>query len=453
MSYDNGMISKPVSIRDVQRCLGSSSGDLGTLCVRDNINKWAWFKPIRTSNIGLLNESMRQSARYGLYFRENTDAENLLKGTVTINETNFNKAASSNYEWSYIRPTGGSSSPYRLTDFVCEDPSLGLIGYKHNTQPPYEIFGDWGVKLSTLNKVANIYSVRTKGNNYGWSIEMYSDYNETTEIYAGNIFTGYKMKYNTQSQYDINGPDPMAIPMTYLLSGTVGATQNWRVGLIVYVPARTSGGNASVGMFVSKKNIKDSSGENGENVRDLSVEMCTNQELAYIMCQYMSGKTEYTFRALPVLVKDVKISQSPKQSQTDIARTSVNILSSPDTEIYPLPTGSVEIGIKIVPESSGGDSEADATSNNFTLGIMWVATTGYDPINAITITYPSSITSDKTAQLDIDYVDADGTHTLNTNYSIPAGSYFMADGVTYNGVVIVGGLRLGISTIRRFIVS
>ena len=254
------------------------------------------------------------------------------------------------------------------------------------------------------------------------------------------------------SQYDINGPDPMAIPMTYLLSGAVGATENWRVGLIVFVPG-TSGGSGSVGMFVSKKNIKDSSGLNGENVRDLSVEMCTNQELALIMHRYMSGKTEYTFRALPVLVKDVKISQSPKQSADDIARTYVNILSSPDTKIYPLPTGSVEIGIKIVPESSGGDSEADATSNNFTLGIMWVGTTGYDPINAITITYPSSITSAKTAQLDIDYVDADGTHTLNTNYPIPAGSYFMVDGVRYNGVILNGGLRLGITTIRKFIVS
>jgi hypothetical protein len=446
------MIDKPVSIRDVQRALGSSSNDLGTLCRNLNINKWAWFKPIRTSNIGLLNESIRQSARYGLFFRENTDAEDLLKGTVAINETNFNKAASSSYEWSYTRPTGGLSSPYRLTDFACEDASLGLIGYKHNTQPPYEIFGDWGVKLSTLNKVANTYSVVTTGSNYEWGILMYTDYTNTTEIYAGNIFTGYRMKYNTLPQYDINGPDPMAIPMTYLLSGAVGASENWRVGLIVFVPGQ-NGGSGSVGLFVSKKNIKDTSGVNGENVRDLSVEMCTNQELALLMYRYMSGKTEYTFRALPVLVKDVKISQSPKQFQTDIARTSINILSSPDTKIYPLPTGSVEIGIKIIPEDSGGDSEADATSNNFTLGIMWVGSTGYDPVNAITITYPSSITSEKTAQLDIDYVDADGTHTLNTNYPIPAGSYFMVEGVTYNGVIIVGGLRLGITTIRRFIVS
>lgn len=452
MAYNNGIITAPVSIYDVQRALGSGSNYLGTLCQNLNINKWAWFKPIRTSNIGLLNESMRQSARYGLFFRENTDAENLLKGTVAINETNFDKAASSNYEWSYIRPTGGLSSPYRLTDFACEDASLGLIGYKHNTQPPYEIFGDWGVKLSTLNKVANIYSVVTTGNNYEWSILMYSDYTNTTEIYAGNIFTGYRMKYNTLPQYDINSPDPMAIPMTYLLSGAVGASENWRVGLIVFVPG-TNGGSGSVGMFVSKKNIKDSTGVNGENVRDLSVEMCTNQELALLMYRYMSGKTEYTFRALPVLVKDVKISQSPKQSATDVARTFVNINSSPDTKIYPLPTGSVEIGIKIIPEDSGGDSEDDATSNNFTLGIKWVGTTGYDPINAITITYPSTITSAKTAQLDIDYVDADGTHTLNTNYPIPANSTFMVDGVTYNGVIIVGGLRLGITTIRKFIVS
>lgn len=483
MSYDKGMITKPVSIADVQKCVPvllkrtntstgqverRSSCDLGVLCsaqtgnqvtARDGkgtwvvenrveINKWAWYKPIKYAIIGMLTEAMRKAAYYGLFFRENTDAENLLK-SATPTESAFNEAASSSYEWSYLRPTGGSTSPYRLTDFVGE---TNNGGYKHNTKPPFEIFGDWTVELTKLNDVANTYSVVPTGSNYDQSITMYANYTNTTEIYAGNLFLGYQMKYNTQSQYDINGPDPMAIPMTSLLgAGGVNTEAGyWRVGMIVFVPGST----AHVGLFVSKKTfIASKSGVNGENVRDLSIEMCTNQELALAMYRYMSGRTEYTFRALPVLVKDVKIQQNSKQSATDIARTYIEINGN-GTKIYPLPTGSVEIGIKVTNTLSGGGDEDKSTSGNFTLGTKWVASAGYEPVNVITITSTSPITKAWTAYLDIDYEDAEGTHTLlNRNCSIPAGSQFDAQGVTYNGVTLNGGVRLRITTIRKFIVS
>lgn len=456
MAYNNGIVTAPVSINDVQRALGSGNTDLGTLCTDTSINKWAWYKPIKYTKIGMLSENDRKNAFYGLFFRENTAAKNLLKSSSPTVDM-FNAAASSNYEWSYIRPMGGAASPYRLTDFVGETNNKG---YKHATKPPFDILGDWTVEISKLNNVANTYSVVTTGNNYEWGINIYTDYTNAQEIYVGNIFVGYRMTYDGSPQYDINGPDPDAIPMTYLLAKDPDNNYNinlnganWRIGMIVLVPGLNNG-SPHVGLFVSKKNIKDSSGVSGENVRDLSVEMCTNQELALAMYRYMSGKTEYKFRALPVLVKDVKISQSPKQSTTDIARTSVNIDSSPDTKIYPLPTGSVEIGISVVGEQSGGGDEDKSTSGNFTLGTKWVASAGYEPVNVITITSTSPITKARTAYLDIDYEDAEGTHTLlNRNCSIPAGSQFDAQGVTYNGVTLNGGVRLRITTIRTFIVS
>lgn len=495
MAYDKGMITKPVSIADVQKCVPvllkrtntstgqverRSSCDLGVLCsaqtgnqvtARDGkgtwtvesrveINKWAWYKPIDFTKVGMLTESDRQTKYYGLFFRENTDAESLLKSTSPTVDL-FNAAAASSYEWSYIPPKGGAASPYRLTDFVGETNNMG---YKHDTKPPFEIYKNWGLSYSTLNNVANTYSIVTTGNNYEWSLKIYSDYTNATtkEIYAGCLFTGYKMKYNTQPQYDINGPDSLAIPMTKLLAKDPDNNYNinlnganWRIGMIVYVPSST------FGLFVCKKTIKASlSGVNGENVRDLSVEMCTNQELALAMYRYMSGKTEYTFRALPVLIKDVKIGQSSKQSATDIARTYVNILSSPDTKIYPLPTGSVEIGITVT-NDQGGD--AQPISNGFTLETKYQSSTstttwGYHNINVITVTTTTAITAKKTVQLDFDYADLEGTYTYNGSFEIPAGSSFVLNGVSYYGKIFSyngksGGLEMRIEKIRKFIVS
>lgn len=455
MAYDKGMITAPVSIADVQRALGNGKRDLGTLCTDTSINKWAWYKPIDFTKVGMLTEGNRQTKYYGLFFRENTDAESLLKSTSPTVDL-FNAAAASSYEWSYIPPKGGAASPYRLTDFVGETNNMG---YKHGTKPPFEIFGDWSVKRSQLNNVANVYSVASTSSGYNWGLTIKASASGA-EIYAGNLFVGYRMKYNTQPQYDINGPDSMAIPMTYLLgAGGVNTEEDyWRVGMIVFVPASGTR-SAFVGLFVSKKTfIASKSGVNGENVRDLSVEMCTNQELAFMMNDYMSNKnlTDCTFRALPVLVRDVLLSfRSGYNPQGQpIQRSIINVGASNDTKIYPLPTGSVEIGIKVVGEQSGGEDEDKSTSGNFTLGTKYVATAGYEPVNVITITSTSPITKAWTANLDFDYEDADGTHTLlNSNYSIPAGSKYQADGVEYYGVTLNGGVRLKITTIRKFIVS
>ena len=72
--------------------------------------------------------------------------------------------------------------------------------------------------------------------------------------------------------------------------------------MIVYVPRLN---NPFVGLFVSQKTLYGvKTGINGSNVQYLSVDMCTNQELAYMMYLYMDSisENEYTFRALPVLV-------------------------------------------------------------------------------------------------------------------------------------------------------
>lgn len=122
MAYSNNVITAPVSIYDVQRALGASSPDLGTLCKHQSINPWAKCKPIVAPNIirPLDYAHAEQVTNYhcGLDVVYSTGSFNDFLSKV--------RAALSNPDYSYqddftavkyTRPTGGVAAPFRLTDF------------------------------------------------------------------------------------------------------------------------------------------------------------------------------------------------------------------------------------------------------------------------------------------------------------------------------------------------
>lgn len=133
MAFANNVITAPVSIYDVQRCLGLSSNDVGTLCASERIKRWAKFKPV---NIGgtyggstyintypLLNASTKRwnESLSFQWWRDTNRHNNLSRyGIIPVIAT----SASSLYtkyseggEWLYYPPMGGSNYPYRLIDF------------------------------------------------------------------------------------------------------------------------------------------------------------------------------------------------------------------------------------------------------------------------------------------------------------------------------------------------
>lgn len=115
MSVNNGFINRPVlmeaSTGDIEKALGETSGDLGTLCTSSKINKWAKFKPIVFAQVEPLTEAQFRSVNYGL-----TAPSQKTNVTSTMNDT-----------WAYTKPSGASSSPYRQTDFE---------HYSHNAKNP-----------------------------------------------------------------------------------------------------------------------------------------------------------------------------------------------------------------------------------------------------------------------------------------------------------------------------
>ena len=160
MAYSNNVITAPVSIYDVQRALGVSSGDLATLCKHANINMWARYKPVRYESVGPVIFATRKNLTY--------NGESTPFGVqipfCTLDNMNgkvhaFLLDPDTDEGWNYLAPQGdrtpqgGFKEFYRLTDFVRYpgenspsvngDPTpVNLQGYNHAAKVPFAAFLD-----------------------------------------------------------------------------------------------------------------------------------------------------------------------------------------------------------------------------------------------------------------------------------------------------------------------
>lgn len=206
MAYDSttGKITAAVSIDDLKRCFGvviekvsdtnakGVSCDLGVIIgksvgdtftdvngvqwrvkSRREINMWAKFKPV-SSALPFNNVNTIVSSQYNSttgkwktsasqqWWRDTQDYTNsdlVLQSTkygLYVKKTNSVKSLYNLYnlfggEWVYAKPTGGSTSPYRMTDFV---------EYNHNAT-------DQSAKVTASSTV-----VIQTSNNGIWSIDV-----------------------------------------------------------------------------------------------------------------------------------------------------------------------------------------------------------------------------------------------------------------------------------------
>lgn len=125
---EDKMVVAPVSIRDVQQCIGNGSNDLGTLIANGNINMWSRVKPVRYPSVGLITDAQRASVNHGIAIPEPVTGSSVTAALVQDAAANFN-------DWAYLKPTGGASQPFRLADFA----DTISIGYYHGAQPPIQI--------------------------------------------------------------------------------------------------------------------------------------------------------------------------------------------------------------------------------------------------------------------------------------------------------------------------
>lgn len=470
MSSGGGIIRASVSmVNDLCGTLGiASNTTLKNICISSQINKWAKYKPLNLSSATPLTEAQRSAAYYGLSAQRNTAAQNIYMGSVTATEANFNAAVSSSYDWIYTKP----SSRWRVSDFLNNANPTSDWGYVHGTEPPFALEGNWTFNKTKLSNVANVYytdNVNHDNNLNNWELQIWTNYQQSQQLTSGEMFTGYKARWGTASQDNINGASTYVIPITYLLGSSV-TNENWRMGMLVWVPA-CSGFNAEAGLFVSKATIKyahanGSGSASGSVVNLMSVDLATNQLLAQHMVACMGSASTMNFRALPVLVKNARIAYTNawQQGQGHGRSYIANTMSGADyPEIYSMPCGTTEVGIDIASGGGGGDT-SDATSGPWTLGTKFSGTyvsngssESIRPINQLCIFMTNNTPGVATTfDVNIDYQTTSPsgvttTHTTNQTYSCRGGQQFTSNNTQYYGIVLTAGPALVIKTIRTFV--
>lgn len=178
------------------------SNDTGTLCSSSNINKWSKWKPVSYATPTSLTLEQLTSTNFGLNVTSNTDLDNPK-------------------EWSYVKPTGGALSPYRLGDFR---------GYNHSAKPFLWI------------------------DDYVWDYYSYTS-SQSIEIYPAFMYgTG-----SGDGQGGAGGGNIDLLPKDFNLTNLGGSFENFYIGLY----HKTSGGttyyaysNIPIGQVNSSTRLK-----------------------------------------------------------------------------------------------------------------------------------------------------------------------------------------------------
>lgn len=141
MPHSNGKITAPISIDDVKYTIGTSSDDLGTLCISDAVNSHAKYKPVRLDSLlGSLESGYFQIEDTRTSVPYSTDWWRSKNGYAGFQMDQVNNVGNPNLPdpvWTYLKP----DTYYRLHDFE---------GYNHNA--PKDLFTVGVPEKVALNK-------------------------------------------------------------------------------------------------------------------------------------------------------------------------------------------------------------------------------------------------------------------------------------------------------------
>lgn len=135
MSHSAGKITAPVTNDDVNATLGTKHTGVDAMCTDSHINIWSKYKPIKTGIINTdsqwdkANNTWKSTATW--WKGADGNCGFTLYSTTTFANI-ISKTDGSMNGWTYTgTPTGGASSPYRISDFA---------GYNHNATPAVSAF-------------------------------------------------------------------------------------------------------------------------------------------------------------------------------------------------------------------------------------------------------------------------------------------------------------------------
>ena len=162
-TYTDAQTGEEVGITtlEIYKCLRYNKRDKNgnrqvALAIKNgNINKWAKFKPIRYPQTDRLTNEQRKGTiednNNGIFYGLKVTG-GIMDGMITEDMAELHNA-----KFEYLRPEGGTQSPFRTLDFA----SVGFgWGYRHNAQPTLQ--GSFWKRLLIPHNVSRGHPLDTK---------------------------------------------------------------------------------------------------------------------------------------------------------------------------------------------------------------------------------------------------------------------------------------------------
>ena len=124
----NNIVSQSPSISEVKSVLAETSNSVGGLCTSPKIKKWSRWKPVRHATRGDITLAELKNVDFGLK-----------PPTAT---TDY--ASIVDTKWTYEKPTGTSTSPFRIGDFR---------NYNHSVGAPVSVMDDRDFYKSGMSSI------------------------------------------------------------------------------------------------------------------------------------------------------------------------------------------------------------------------------------------------------------------------------------------------------------
>lgn len=289
MGIDRGYILGPVSISDIKTILGISSNDLATICRSSRINKWAVFKPEKIASVAGVSLDQRKANHMGLAVK----SVPLLKDSGDgIAKNNLSDVLAQISEWTYTKPIGGSTSPYRMSDFL-DMRSPSSFGYDHNAKPCDSDWKDVNIKYDRLS---------------------------TTTILVSN----FSFRLNEETASNIGSANFHNMPLSYIQDPQT----KWYLAVAVYIPSK--------GGWMIARGEKSLDEVTTQTMWQIFPTLETNQWLRYLM------EGNKTLDYIPCII------QNPSDKIAVINNTNMTYISTSGGDVMCMPSGATNHKINIV---------------------------------------------------------------------------------------------------------
>lgn len=332
MGHSGNKTTIPVNSDDVVGTTGYNNHDWGHFCsgLNSHIQKWSLWKPYRCAGEDSPTNLQVAQMHFGIDVStaRHTGLENALKSATNTQPTpeNINPSATA---YQYLTPTGGTASPYRITDYAdTDDPNAAAQGiyfrreYDQGACAPDE-WRDWRMTEALLKSLSEKTYPNTNVGGVTWTLP---------DNDKGIRYQDCNLRLGPQTQEVIGYRPSNAMPLSYIFGDGRIASENWRMGVAIYLPKGVDTNNSPRWMlFAGNVTLTSANGGKALPFTGSSIELCK--------ALYYNFKThhinEFTF--IPCIVLNCTPGYTAAGS-ANAYTTRVELITSQNAQILLPPT-------------------------------------------------------------------------------------------------------------------